>query len=155
MFAALEEHETGNLVAAGHRIVHGGPFCYDPQRVDAQLKNRLKVLVAFALLHLPSQIAMIEEVWKRRTALAQVVCFDTAFHRRMPEVARRFALPRNLWDQGVARYGFHGLSYEFVVGKLGKELGRRAIMTHLGNDARMVAVHAGTQVEPHLALTPT
>src|SRR5258708_14912341 len=155
MFAALEEHETGNLVAAGHRIVHGGPFFYDPQRVDAQLKNRLKELVPFAPLHLPSQIAMIEELSKHNPALVQVVCFDTAFHRRMPEVTRRFALPRNLWDQGVARYGFHGLSYEFVVGKLGKELGSRAIIAHLGNGASMVALQDGAPVDTSMGLTPT
>lgn len=116
---------------------------------------RLKELVPLAPLHLPSQISIIEELGKRRPALPQVACFDTSFHRHMPEVARRFALPRNLWDQGVRRYGFHGLSYEFVVNKLGSDLGSRAIIAHLGNGASMVALKDGLPVDTSMGLTPT
>lgn len=116
---------------------------------------RLQDLIPLAPLHLPSQISIIEELGKRRPGLAQVACFDTAFHRRMPEVARRFALPRSLWDQGVRRYGFHGLSYEFVVDKLGSSLRSRAIIAHLGNGASMVALKDGLPVDTSMGLTPT
>ncbi len=155
MVAALYEQGTRDVDAAGHRIVHGGTRFFDPQRVDGEFVGRLKDLVPLAPLHLPSQIAIIEELAKRRPGLLQVACFDTAFHRRMPEVARRFALPRSLWDEGVRRYGFHGLSYEFVVDKLGKDLGSRAIIAHLGNGASMVALRDGVSVDTSMGLTPT
>lgn len=155
MFAGFAEQGTKDFTAAGHRIVHGGPCFYSPQRVDTQVRDKLQELIPFAPLHLPSQVAMIDEVSKRRPELAQVVCFDTAFHRGMPEVARRFPLPRKLWDEGVLRYGFHGLSYEFVVSRLGKKLGRRAIIAHLGNGASMVALKDGAPMDTSMGLTPT
>src|SRR5215467_1162250 len=155
MFEALEAHGVRNLAAAGHRIVHGGSLFSDPQKIDARVIARLKDLVPLAPLHLPSQVAIIEELGRRRPELIQVACFDTAFHQRMPEIARRFALPRNLWDQGVRRYGFHGLSYEFVVHKLGSDLGSRAIIAHLGNGASMVALKDGVLVDTSMGLTPT
>jgi acetate kinase len=119
------------------------------------LKAGLKELIPFAPLHLPDQIAMIEAVAAHFPDLPQVACFDTAFHSRMPEVAQRFALPRELWEQGIRRYGFHGLSYEYVVGKLGPELGQRAIIAHLGNGASMVALKDGLPVDTSMGLTPT
>lgn len=155
MFAALAEQGSVEFLAAGHRIVHGGPLFSAPQRVDAGMTARLKELVPFAPLHLPSQIAMIQELTRRSPDLTQVVCFDTAFHRGLPEVARRFALPQEFWEEGVLRYGFHGLSYEFVAGKLGKQLGGRAIIAHLGNGASMVALSDGTPVDTSMGLTPT
>lgn len=154
MFAALEEQGTRDLAAAGHRVVHGGPLFFEPQRIDGPMTARLRALVPLAPLHLPSQIAIIEELGKR-AGLVQVACFDTAFHRTMPEVARRFALPRNFWDQGVRRYGFHGLSYEFVVDKLGSDLGPRAIIAHLGNGSSMVALKDGWPLDTSMGLTPT
>ncbi len=155
MFAALREQGVGKLAAAGHRIVHGGPKFTAPQLIDAQLKEALKDLIPFAPLHLPSQVAMIEAVEEHFPDLPQVACFDTAFHSRMPEVAQRFALPQKLWEQGIRRYGFHGLSYEYVVGKLGGELGRRAIIAHLGNGASMVALKDGLPMDTSMGLTPT
>jgi acetate kinase len=155
MFAALQQQEAQTLTAAGHRIVHGGPFFSAPQRVDPSIKSKLAELTPFAPLHLPSQTAMIEAVSARYPDLPQVVCFDTAFHRHMPEIAQRFALPRELWDQGIRRYGFHGLSYEFVVGQLGKSLGSRAIIAHLGNGASMVALKDGSPLDTSMGLTPT
>jgi acetate kinase len=154
MFAALEGQGTP-LAAAGHRVVHGGPLFLEPQRIDGPMVARLQELVPLAPLHLPSQIAIVEEIAKRRPGLIQVACFDTAFHSSMPEVARRFALPRELWDQGVRRYGFHGLSYEFVVSKLGRNLGSRAIVAHLGNGASMVALKDSLPVDTTMGLTPT
>ncbi len=155
MFAGLAEQGAKDFVAAGHRIVHGGPFFSSPQRVDRQVRDRLQELIPFAPLHLPRQIAIIDELSRRRPDLLQVACFDTAFHRGMPEVARSFALPRKLGDEGVVRYGFHGLSYEFVVSKLGTNLGRRAIIAHLGNGASMVALRDAAPLDTSMGLTPT
>jgi len=155
MFAALRAQGVEKLAAAGHRIVHGGPKFMAPQQIDEELKAGLKESIPFAPLHLPSQIAMIEAVSAHFPELPQVACFDTAFHSRMPEVAQRFALPQKLWEQGIRRYGFHGLSYEYVVGKLGAELGLRAIIAHLGNGASMVALKEGLPMDTSMGLTPT
>ncbi|MGB9119690.1 MAG: acetate/propionate family kinase [Candidatus Angelobacter sp.] len=155
MFAGLREQGVEKLAAAGHRIVHGGPKFTAPQLIDEKMKQALKELIPFAPLHLPSQVAMIEAVEAHFPDLPQVACFDTAFHSRMPEVAQRFALPQKLWEQGIRRYGFHGLSYEYVVGKLGGELGRRAIIAHLGNGASMVALKDGLPMDTSMGMTPT
>jgi len=155
MFAALQKQGVGRLEAAGHRIVHGGPKFTRPQLIDARLKEALKELIPFAPLHLPSQVAMIEAVGAHFADLPQVACFDTAFHSRMPEVAQRFALPQKLWEQGIRRYGFHGLSYEYVVSKLGPQLGQRAIIAHLGNGASMVALKDALPMDTSMGLTPT
>jgi acetate kinase len=98
---------------------------------------------------------MIEAVAAHFPDLPQVACFDTAFHSRMPKVAQRFALPGKLWEQGIKRYGFHGLSYEYVVGKLGAELGQRAVIAHLGNGSSMVALRDGISIDTSMGLTPT
>ena len=155
MFAALQKQGAEKLAAAGHRIVHGGPKFTAPQLIHEKMKEALKDLIPFAPLHLPNQVAMIEAVAAHFPDLPQVACFDTAFHSRMPEVAQRFALPRELWQQGIKRYGFHGLSYEYVVGKLGPQLGRRAIIAHLGNGASMVALKDGIPMDTSMGLTPT
>jgi acetate kinase len=155
MFAALREQGITKLSAAGHRIVHGGPCFHEPRLIDSPLISRLKEAAVFAPIHVPRQIAMIEAVSQHYPDLAQVACFDTAFHSQIPEVARRFPLPRQFWDQGVRRYGFHGLSYEYVVEKLGNELGKRAIIAHLGNGASMVALKDGKPVDTSMGLTPT
>jgi acetate kinase len=152
---ALEEQSVKDLTAVGHRIVHGGPNFTAPQRITKELKSALKELVPFAPLHLPSQIAMIEAVSAHYPQIPQVACFDTAFHSSMPEVARRFALPDEFWQQGIKRYGFHGLSYEYVVGELGKEVGQRTIIAHLGNGASMVALKDGAPMDTSMGLTPT
>ena len=155
MFATLKAQGVTELAAAGHRIVHGGPKFTAPQRIDDRLKAALRELIPFAPLHLPSQVAMIEAVAAHFPDLPQVACFDTAFHSRMPEVAQRFALPGKLWEQGIKRYGFHGLSYEYVVSKLGAELGERAVIAHLGNGASMVALRDGASIDTSMGMTPT
>jgi len=155
MFGALHRQGVERLAAAGHRIVHGGPKFIKPQLIDENLKAGLKELIPFAPLHLPSQIAMIDGIAAHFPNLPQVACFDTAFHHGMPELAQRFPLPQKLWEQGIRRYGFHGLSYEYVVGKLGAELGRRAIIAHLGNGASMVALKNGFPLDTSMGLTPT
>ncbi|MGE5321777.1 MAG: acetate/propionate family kinase [Actinomycetota bacterium] len=155
MVAGLKEQGFTDFSAVGHRVVHGGRDLRGPQRVDPALIGRLNDLVVFAPLHLPQQIALMQAVVRHYPDLPQVACFDTAFHAAIPEIARRFALPRKLWDEGVMRYGFHGLSYEYVVSKLGSELGERAIIAHLGNGASMVALKQGAPVDTSMGLTPT
>src|SRR5215510_10596110 len=127
--------------AVGHRLVHGGAEHTTPERVTAQLLTSLRRLIAFAPLHLPSEIQGIEAVAARFPDLPQIACFDTAFQRRMPELAQRFPLPRALWDEGMRRYGFHGLSYEYIIEQVGAAALGRAVIAHLGNGASMAAVH--------------
>jgi len=153
-FAALQQQGLKAFAGCGHRIVHGGPTLHEPSRIDEKLKATLKQLIPFAPLHLPSEIALIESVSEHFPDLPQVACFDTAFHFRLPEVARNFALPRKLREQGIRRYGFHGLSYEYVVSELGSEIGERAIIAHLGNGASMVALKNGSPVDTSMGLTP-
>jgi acetate kinase len=115
----------------------------------------LRRLVAFAPLHMPSEIQGIEAVAARFPDLPQVACFDTAFHRRMPELAQHFPLPRFLWDEGVRRYGFHGLSYEYIVETLGTAARGRTIIAHLGNGASMAAVRDRQPLDTTMGFTPT
>ena len=139
--------------AAGHRVVHGGPRFSEPALVDDGVLTELREIIRFAPLHMPAAIAGIEAVGARWD-IPQVACFDTAFHHRMPDLAQRLPLPHALWDAGVRRYGFHGLSYEYVVGAVGAaELGR-AVIVHLGNGASMVAVHNGQSVDTTMGFTP-
>jgi len=154
VFAALEAHGLDRAAAVGHRVVHGGPHLSSPQRVDDKLLTTLRQLVPLAPLHLPSELAIIEAVARQRPGLPQVACFDTAFHRGMPESAQRLPLPRALWDDGVRRYGFHGLSYEYVRWKLGDAARGRLIVAHLGNGASLAAVRDGRPVDTTMGLTP-
>ncbi len=154
-FVALEELRLPQPAAVGHRLVHGGPEHTAPERVTPQLMVALRRLVAFAPLHMPNELRGIEAVAAHFPNLPQVACFDTAFHRRMPEVAQRFPLPRFLWDAGVRRYGFHGLSYEYIVEKLGTAAHGRTIIAHLGNGASMVAVRDGQPLDTTMGFTPT
>jgi acetate kinase len=140
--------------ACGHRIVHGGADHIDPERVTPALLAALYQLIPFAPLHMPSAIDAIETVSACFPELPQVACFDTAFHRAMPELAQRFPLPRALYDQGIRRYGFHGISYEYVMSTLGKSAPARIIIAHLGNGASMVAVREGRSIDTTMGFTP-
>jgi acetate kinase len=141
--------------AVGHRLVHGGPDLSAPARVDDALLRTLVALEPYAPLHLPAEIAVVRAVAERHRELPQVVCFDTAFHRRMPAVAQRLPLPRALHDEGVRRYGFHGLSYEYVVSVLGDAARGRTVIAHLGNGASLAAVRDGAPIDTTMGLTPT
>lgn len=152
-FEMLDAHGFPQPGAIGHRIVHGGPHYSTPQRIDAALLDALRRLVPLAPLHLPNELALIEAVAARLPGLIQVACFDTAFHRAMPELAQRFPLPPELWAEGVRRYGFHGLSYEYVLSLLGPD-GGRTIIAHLGNGASLVAIRDGRPVDTTMGLTP-
>jgi acetate kinase len=139
--------------AAGHRVVHGGLRHAEPALVDDGVLTDLRELVPFAPLHMPAAIAGIDAI-RARWDIPQVACFDTAFHHGMPELARRLPLPDALWDAGVRRYGFHGLSYEYIVSAIGAaELGH-AVIAHLGNGASMVAVRNGQSVDTTMGFTP-
>jgi len=141
--------------AIGHRLVHGGPRHFAPERVTPDLIDELRALVPFAPLHLPVEIESIEALALRFHEHPQVACFDTGFHRHMPEVARRFALPRTLWDDGLCRYGFHGISYEYIMEALGPAAPGRVVIAHLGNGASMAAVKNGRGIDTTMGFTPT
>jgi len=145
MFEWLDaQHLADDIAAVGHRIVHGGPRYSEPQVVGDELMRTLEALVPQVPNHLPQAIVALAFIARVRPALCQVACFDTAFHRHMPRVAQMYALPRRYFDAGVLRYGFHGLSYAFLM----EELRRidppgakgRVILAHLGSGASMAAV---------------
>ena len=140
--------------AIGHRVVHGGPGHQQAARIDAALLAELKAAIPFAPLHLPPELEAIEATLAHFPDVPQVVCFDTAFHRDLPEVAQRLPLPRPMFDRGIRRYGFHGLSYEYVVETLGAELGRSAIIAHLGGGSSLVALCNGAPIDTSMGLTP-
>ena len=146
---------TASIGAAGHRVVHGGPAHVQPTLVDAALLTDLRDALPFAPLHLPASIGGIEAVAARDPALPQVACFDTAFHQTIPERAWRLPLPRELAEAGVRKYGFHGLSYEYVVSSIGGETLGRAVIAHLGNGASLTAVVDGRSIDTTMGLTPT
>ncbi|MEP7051894.1 MAG: acetate/propionate family kinase [Pseudomonadota bacterium] len=154
VFALLEEHGLPRASVVGHRVVHGGRGHSAPARIDGTLLESLKQLVPLAPLHLPSAIAGIEATAERLPGVPQVACFDTAFHAGMPEHAARFALPARLFGEGVRRYGFHGLSYEYVLSTLGEPPPARVIIAHLGNGASLAAIHQGRSIDTTMGLTP-
>ena len=153
----LREHLDGTpLAAVGHRVVHGGPHYAAPVRVDAAVLDALERLVPLAPLHQPHNLAAIHVIRDADPALPQVACFDTAFHRSQPAVAQSFALPHELTDT-VRRYGFHGLSYEYVASVLPalapRLAGGRVVVAHLGNGASMCAIRAGRSVATTMGFT--
>lgn len=141
------------ILAVGHRVVHGGRTFTEPVRIDDDVVDALTRLIPLAPLHLPPQLAAIAALRDALPTLSHVACFDTAFHRAMPEPAQRFALPEWAWEDGLCRYGFHGLSYENAVDRLGPGCGR-VVIAHLGNGASMAAVHDGRPIDTTMAYTP-
>lgn len=139
------------LVAAGHRVVHGGQVFVAPVRVTEAVLAELERLIPLAPLHQPHSIAAIRAVAAVHPGLAQLACFDTAFHRTNAAVVRRIALPRTLTGQGIERYGFHGLSYEYVASTLPEAApdlaGGKVVVAHLGNGASLCALLAGRSVD--------
>jgi acetate kinase len=148
------------LAAVGHRVVHGGPKYSKPQQITAEMVEELHQLRPFDPEHLPEEILLTGAFHRRFPHLPQVACFDTAFHHDMPRVAQLLPIPRRYEAQGVRRYGFHGLSYEFLMGELsrlaGTEAARgRVILAHLGNGASLAAVREGKSVDTSMSFTPT
>jgi acetate kinase len=145
------------LIAVGHRVVHGGTLFSAPVLVDSQVINQLESLVPLAPLHQPHNLAAIRSIASIKPAIPQVACFDTAFHRTQPPIAQTFALPRDLTDQGIKRYGFHGLSYEYIASVLpdyvGSKADGRVIIAHLGNGASMCALQGRKSLATTMGFT--
>ncbi len=148
---------NSSVAAVGHRIVHGGPDYSEPVLIDEATLAKLRALIPLAPLHQPHNIAGVEAAMKAFPSIPQVACFDTAFHRAHPFIHDTYALPRSYYDEGVRRYGFHGLSYEFIVRKLrtiAPEIARKdVIIAHLGNGASMCAVHDGRAIATTMGFT--
>jgi acetate kinase len=155
-----ERFEQGELSAVGHRVVHGGPNYSESQRITKGLIEELHKMELFDPEHLPEEILLTAAFHRRFPDLLQIACFDTAFHHDMPRVARLLPIPRRYEVQGVWRYGFHGLSYSFLMGELARLAGTeaaqgRVILAHLGNGASLAAVHHGKAVDTSMSFTPT
>ena len=151
-------HPELEFHAAGHRVVHGGAEFSRPVRVDEVVLGQLEKLIPLSPLHQPHNLGGIHALAKLRPNLAQVACFDTAFHHTLPDVARRFALPRDYFDRGIRRYGFHGLSYEYIASVLPDYLDvaatGRVVVAHLGNGASLCALRQRQSVETSMSFTP-
>lgn len=155
---ALAALQDGDRIAAvGHRVVHGGVDYLKPVRIDARVIADLEALAALAPLHQPHNLAAIRAIAVDSPTVPQVACFDTAFHRGHPAVADLFALPYRLYEDGVRRYGFHGLSYEYIAGVLpgvAPEIARgRVVVGHLGNGVSLCALHAGRSMDSTMGFT--
>ncbi len=149
-----------DLVAVGHRVVHGGPTYVKPVRITAEVAAELKRLSPLDPEHMPEEILLTENFHQRFPDLAQFACFDTEFHHDLPVVARLLPIPRRYETQGVRRYGFHGLSYAYLMAELARLDGAeaaqgRVILAHLGNGASLAAVHGGKSIDTSMSLTPT
>jgi acetate kinase len=156
----IEQRLGGNaLTAVGHRVVHGGPRYCEPQRITAEIVEELRRLSPFDPEHLPEEILLTEAFHQRFPDLPQVACFDTAFHHELPRVAQLLPIPRRYEVLGVRRYGFHGLSYAFLMEELARLEGAeaaqgRVILAHLGNGASLAAVRDGKPVDTSMGFTP-
>lgn len=147
------------LSAVGHRIVHGGPTLVEPCWIDDAVIDELRRMAPFDPEHLPGEIELIEAFRKSTPGVPQAACFDTAFHRHLPAVARLLAIPRKYAEKGIRRYGFHGLSYSFLMEELARldqaAAGGKVVLAHLGNGASMAAVLDGKCIDTTMAFTPT
>ena len=147
-----------DITAVGHRVVHGGNLFSGPVRVDERVLGELDKLNPLAPLHQPHNLAGIRSLAALEPDLIQVACFDTAFHCQLPKVAKQFALPPRLYEDGVRRYGFHGLSYEYMAEILPSIIGERTaagrvVVAHLGNGASMCALKEGRSIATTMGFT--
>jgi acetate kinase len=155
----LRERQSAgvNLAAVGHRVVHGGPDFAQSVRVDAQVLKQLERFTPLAPLHQPNNLAPIRTLMERMPDVPQVACFDTAFHRGHSDIADHYAIPEHFYGEGVRRYGFHGLSYEYIAGRLREvapEIAEgRVIVAHLGSGASLCALSGGRSVESTMGFT--
>jgi len=149
--------DAGHAVpgAVGHRLVHGGPDLQKHCRIDADVMRALEAATPFAPLHMPPALEVVRFTQQQFPGVAQVACFDTVFHAGLPDVARVLPLPHALQHDGVRRYGFHGLSCESIVRRLGEALPRRLVIAHLGNGASVTAVADGRSVDTSMGMTPS
>jgi acetate kinase len=151
----IDETGVAPPVAVGHRVVHGGPTLARHCLIDTAVLEQLEAATAFAPLHMPPALAVIRLAQAQFAGLPQAVCFDTAFHAGLPEVAQVLPIPRALRKEGIRRYGFHGLSCESIMRQLEVEPPDRIVIAHLGNGASVTAVKAGKSVDTSMGLTPT
>lgn len=157
----LQTNRTAsNLTAISHRLVHGGPHYSRSQLIDENMLNALEALVPIDEEHLKGQIALIKALQERYPSLPQIACFDTDFHSAMPHTSKLLPLPRRYFDKGVRRYGFHGLSYAYLMRNIATTLGHKAaqeriILAHLGNGSSLAAVDKGKSVDTTMSFTPT
>jgi acetate kinase len=155
-----QRRQSGDLrlAAAGHRVVHGGANFRQPVRVNDSVLADLESFVPLAPLHQPHNLAAIRAVMQQAPTLPQVACFDTSFHRTQPLVAQQFALPRKLTAEGIQRYGFHGLSYEYIASRLRQidpqAAAGRTVVAHLGNGASLCALKGGVSIATTMSFTP-
>ncbi|MCF3936724.1 acetate/propionate family kinase [Acuticoccus sp. M5D2P5] len=155
-FGWLAKHiDMGRVAAAGHRVVHGGDAFHGPVRLDGATIDAIDALTPLAPLHQPGSVRLIRAVTGLRPDLLQTASFDTAFHRTNPDIVRRFALPRALWDEGVKRYGFHGLSYKYIAGALDEREGEtgKVVAAHLGSGASVCAMDGGKSVDSSMGFS--
>lgn len=156
----IEKRSDGaTLIAVGHRVLQGGPKYYKPQRITADMIAELHQLSSFDPEHIPEETDLIEAMRRRFPGLPQIACFDTAFHHDLPRVAQLLPIPRRYDTQGIRRYGFHGLSYAFLMEKLaeiaGPEVAKgRVILAHLGSGASLAAVRDGKSLDTSMGFTP-
>lgn len=159
ILAWLQDYfSDGELLAVGHRVVHGGQHYSAPVLIDAQVLMELEALLPLAPLHQPNNLATIRALLESVPSLPQVACFDTAFHRTQPAVAQRFAIPRRFADEGIRHYGFHGLSYEYIASVLPTLkptlADARIIVAHLGSGASLCALHKGKSIATTMGFSP-
>jgi acetate kinase len=155
-----QEIKTNTLTAVGHRVVHGGPNYWQPQRITPEIVEALHQLSPFDPEHLPEEILLTEAFHRRFPDLPQIACFDTAFHHDMPRVAHLLPIPRRYETKGVRRYGFHGLSCQYLIEELARVAGEgkasgKVILAHLGNGASLTAVRGCRSIDTTMSFTPT
>lgn len=162
LLGELLEQKAGDsaVSAIGYRVVHGGPRYREPQHVDQAMLEELRRISSFAPNHLPSAIAVMEDIAVRFPQVPQIACFDTAFHHTMPRVAKQLPIPRRYEAKGILRYGFHGLSYAYLMEELTRlgdpaAITGRIILAHLGNGASMAAVRDGKSLDTSMGFTPS
>jgi len=153
--AAIREHTESTPVAVGHRVVHGGPNLFRHQIITPQLLDQLRSATHFAPLHIPRALSLIAAAQSIFPSAPQIACFDDAFHQTIPEIASHFPLPQRYFDEGIRRYGFHGISYESLVHHFGVKLPNRVIFAHLGNGSSLCALRNGISIDTTMGLTPT
>lgn len=142
-----------SLAAIGHRVVHGGSYYSKPTAIDAKVLSVLEGLIPLAPLHLPQELEVIKESIRLFPDLEQIACFDTSFFHALPETAKRFSLPTIYWKEKIERYGFHGLSYEYITSKL-QPMPSKAIIAHLGNGVSLTAIQEGKPVDTSMGFSP-
>lgn len=157
----IEKHVNfEQILAVAHRIVHGGSRYYKPELITPEMITYLEQISPFDPEHLPTEISMIRTFSHYYPSLKQVACFDTAFHKDIPRVSKMLSIPRHYFDEGIQRYGFHGISYEYLINELENVVGKsvsnsRVILAHLGNGASMAAVHKKKSLDTSMSFTPT